>query len=251
MDASTGALIVVAGWLIGATGIGGVLVVPALGALEGLAMPHAIAATALAFALPGAAALWRLRGHADRLQATGGATPLPITSLILGAIPGSLLGAASVHHVGNVWLLAGLAVLALGSGLRGLRPAQAGHGPAASWSRPRALAMGALVGLGSGLSGTGGPVLLVPLLMALRQPLPATIAAAQAIQLPVALSAGAMHAWSGALDVGLALELGVWLLLGSVAGQWAATRLAVARLQMLVSVLLVATGLWLVLRLFV
>ena len=105
--------------------------------------------------------------------------------------------------------------------------------------------------MGSGLSGTGGPVLLVPLLMASRLPLPATIAAAQAIQLPVALSAGAMHAWSGALDFGLALELGAWLLLGSVAGQWAATRLAVARLQMLVSVLLIATGLWLGLRLFV
>ena len=80
--------------------------------------------------------------------------------------------------------------------------------------------------------------------------LPATVAAAQAIQLPVALSAGAVHAWSGALDLLLALQLGSWLLLGSLAGQWAARRIAVAQLQRLVSLLLIATGLWLAWRLF-
>lgn len=251
MDAGTSALILLAGWLIGATGIGGVLVVPVLGAMEGLAVPHAIAASALAFALPGALALWRLRGHTEGLRATGGTSPLPVAGLIWGAVPGSLLGAAGVHHIGNAWLLAGLAVLALGSGLRGLRAPDAVPSATTTLTPAQSVGLGALVGLGSGLSGTGGPVLLVPLLMALRQPLPATVASAQAIQLPVALSAGAMHAWSGVLDLALALQLGAVLLLGSLAGQWAATRLAVARLQLLVSLLLIGTGLWLGWRLFV
>ncbi|MDP3519129.1 MAG: sulfite exporter TauE/SafE family protein [Hydrogenophaga sp.] len=245
MDPITSALTLLAGWLIGATGIGGVLVVPVLGALEGVDLPRAIAASALAFALPGAVALWRLRGHAEGLRTTSAASPLPVASLVWGAVPGSLLGAALVHQVDKAWLLAGLATLALASGLRGLRPQGAAQGVVRPLARRQAGVLGALVGLGSGLSGTGGPVLLVPLLMALRQPLPATVAAAQAIQLPVALSAGAMHAWSGALDLPLALQLGAWLLLGSMAGQWAARRIAVSQLQRLVSLLLVATGLWL------
>ena len=249
MDAGASALVLLAGWLIGATGIGGVLVVPVLGALEGMALPRAIAASALAFALPGAVALWRLRGHAEALRATGAAGSLPMAALIGGAVPGSLLGAFGVHHLGSTWLLVGLAALALSSGLRGLRTAA--HGPSLpGMAPPVAACLGLLVGLGSGLSGTGGPVLLVPLLMALRQPLPATVAAAQAIQLPIALSAGAVHAWSGALDLLLALQLGSWLMLGSLAGQWAARRIAVAQLQRLVSLLLIATGLWLAWRLF-
>ncbi len=48
--------VVLAGWLIGATGIGGVLVVPALTRLGDLAVSQAIAASALGFAFPGAAA---------------------------------------------------------------------------------------------------------------------------------------------------------------------------------------------------
>lgn len=250
MDTGASALIVLAGWLIGATGIGGVLVVPVLGALEGIALPQAIAASALAFALPGAVALWRLRSLPHVKPAPGVGAPLPMASLIGGAVPGSLLGAAGVHHIGNTWLLAGLAALALVSGLRGLRPAQPEPEATQTITTSAAVVLGALVGLGSGLSGTGGPVLLVPLLMALRLPLPATVAAAQAIQLPVALSAGAMHAWSGALDLALAMQLGAWLLLGSLLGQWAGRHIAVAQLQRLVSCLLVATGLWLAWRLF-
>lgn len=250
MDAGVSALILLAGWLIGATGIGGVLVVPVLGALEGVELPRAIAASALAFALPGAVALWRLRGHAEALRTPHNARSLPVAALILGAVPGSLLGAAGVHQIGNTWLLAGLATLTLSSGLRGLLPSNSLPAQPRAMAPLAAAGLGALVGLGSGLSGTGGPVLLVPLLLALRQPLAATVAAAQAIQLPVALSAGAMHAWSGALDLTLALQLGAWLLLGSLAGQWAARRIAVPELQRLVSLLLIATGLWLGWRLF-
>jgi uncharacterized membrane protein YfcA len=87
-------------------------------------------------------------------------------------------------------------------------------------------------------------VLLVPLLMLWRQPLPQTVAAAQAIQLPVALCATAAHGLAGAVDWRLACTLGLVLLAGSVAGQWASQRMALGLLQKLVAVLLLATGLW-------
>lgn len=236
MGLASGAAILLAGWLIGATGIGGVLVVPALTGLDGMNVQAAIAASALAFAFPGAAALWWLR----RTPQAG----VGLGALVAGALPGAALGAALVHRVDVRWLFAGVALLALASGLRGLRPAPAaaserGHLPAAATA-----ALGAAVGLASALTGTGGPVLLVPLLMLWRQPIARTVAAAQAIQLPVALCAGAAHWASGALDLRLGCVLGAVLLAGSIAGQWAAQRINVGGLQRMVCLLLLVVGAW-------
>lgn len=243
MSPGTGAAILLAGWLIGATGIGGVLVVPALAQLEGIELQRAIAASGLAFGFPGVAALWWL-------HRSGAAESRRLLPLLAGAVPGALAGALLVHQMQARWLLWGLAALSLASGLRGLRPVSAtasSAGPVAL-SQPALLALGLAVGLGSALTGTGGPVLLVPLLMLLRQPMLSTIAAAQAIQLPLALCAGAIHATTGALDLRLAVLLGTILLVGSLGGLWCSRRLPVPQLQKLVSGLLVATGVWIAWR---
>lgn len=239
MGIASAAALLLAGWLIGATGIGGVLVVPALTQFEGLPLKQAIAASALAFAFPGAAALWWLR------RAPGAGASL--IALVAGAVPGAAVGALLVHSVDVHWLFTAMAALAITTAVRGLRSA----GSAAMPPRPppplSAAAMAALglaVGLGSGLTGTGGPVLLVPLLMLWRQPLHQTVAAAQAIQLPVALCATATHSLAGAMDWWLACTLGLLLLAGSLAGQWASQRMALGLLQKLVAVLLLVTGLW-------
>ena len=236
------ALTLLAGALIGATGIGGVLVVPILVAVEGLDLSRAIAASAIAFAFPGLLALWRLRRHPVPQD---GGPPLPFKPLILGALPGALLGAMWVHQAQPRLLLGILGCVALASGVRGfvLHAGSATQTPV-PLSTLGACALGAGVGVGSGLTGTGGPVLLVPLLLVLRQPLPATIMAAQAIQLPIALSAGLAHWGVGAIDGTLALVLGLCLLLGFLWGQWAARRVAMRRLQDLVNLLLVCIGLW-------
>jgi uncharacterized protein len=86
-------------------------------------------------------------------------------------------------------------------------------------------------------------------LMLLRQPLRSTVPAAQAIQLPVALCAAAGHAWAGALDLQLALLLGGVLLVGALAGQWAAPRTPALALHRLVCGLLILTGGWFAVRL--
>ena len=242
MGPASATAILVAGWLIGATGIGGVLVVPALSHFEAMQVQRAIAASALAFALPGVAALWWLRGaHAPGAQ---------LGALVLGALPGAVLGALLVHHIDPRWLLGGLALLALASGLRGLFPTPPAAAVLSALPTTTASVLGFAVGLGSALTGTGGPVLLVPLLMLRGQQLVATVAAAQAIQLPLALCASAAHWASGSLDLGLAAVLGVLLLAGSLAGQWCARRMQVHWLQQLVSLLLLATGAWFAWRTF-
>ena len=235
LDGATIAAVLLAGALIGATGIGGVLVVPALAHLGGVQVPQAIAASALAFAFPGVAALWWLWRD--------GTWQWRWSALLAGAMPAAVLAAAAVHHLDARWLFAAVALLAAFSGLRGFRqkPLGAQRKPPSTG----ALAgLGVAVGAGSALTGTGGPVLLVPALMLWSQPLPMTVALAQAIQLPLALSATVTHAAAGALDVQLALVLGVVLLVGSLTGRAVAKYLPVRGLQILVSLLLVAVGAW-------
>lgn len=239
---ASAAAILAAGWLIGATGIGGVLVVPVLNQLQGVALQQAIAAASLAFALPGIAAAWRLR-------ASGNAVPRGTIALSLASLPGAAVGALLVHAVSAQWLMGGLAVLALASGLWGLRCRPHEHTGRAPLPLAAMVLLGLAVGLGSALTGTGGPVLLVPLLLLAGQPLRNIVPPAQAIQLPVALCAATGHALAGALDLKLATALGAVLLVGSLAGQWAAPRTPALALHRLVCVLLILTGAWFAWRL--
>jgi uncharacterized membrane protein YfcA len=169
-------------------------------------------------------------------------------ALLAGAVPAAAGGALLVHDMDAGWLFAAVAALALFSGVRGLLQLRGPHVDThlqqAEPGLPALLLLGAAVGFGSAITGTGGPVLLVPALMLMRQPVVRTVAAAQAIQLPVALCAGVGHAMAGAVDWPLALLLGAMLLGGSIGGQAAASKLPVRSLQAVVSVLLLLVGAW-------
>jgi uncharacterized membrane protein YfcA len=233
--------VVLAGALIGATGIGGVLLVPLLTGLGGVPLPQAIAAASLGFALPALVALGPLRRQPELA-----ARCLP---LLAGALVGSAAGAFLVRWVPGAVLMAGVTALVLISGWRGLRASRSNAAApvvGAPLSPVSLLAVGVLVGMGSALTGTGGPVLVLPLLMLLRQPLLMAVVAAQAIQLPVAIAASAVHAIEGRLEPRLALLCGVLMLIGSMVGQRAAMRLDTRQLQRLVSLLLLGVGAWFV-----
>ena len=232
--------ILLAGGLIGATGIGGVLLVPVLTTLGGVALPQAIAASSLGFALPALVALGPLRRQPE--------LAVRCVPLLAGAFAGAAAGAFLVRWLSAPALMAGVTLLVLFSGWRGLRRSAPAASPAAAvivtLSGPTLLALGALVGVGSAVTGTGGPVLVLPLLMLMRQPILFSVVAAQAIQLPVAFASSAVHAIEGRLDVRLALLCGLLMLAGSLAGQRAATRLDTRQLQRFVSMLLLSVGAW-------
>lgn len=229
-------VILLAGALIGASGIGGVLLVPVLTQLGGVPVPQAIAAASLGFALPALVALGPLRR-----QPALATRCLP---LLAGALVGAVAGALLVRWLPATALMAGVTALVLFSGWRGLRRSAATPQAAEPLADATLLFVGVLVGLGSALTGTGGPVLVLPLLMLLRQPVLFAVVAAQAIQLPVALASSTVHAIEGRLDLRLALLAGLLMLAGSIAGQRAAARLDTRQLQRLVSLLLLAVGAW-------
>lgn len=234
--------VLLAGGLIGATGIGGVLLVPVLTRFGEVPAPQAIAAASLAFALPALVALRPLAREPALARRT-----LP---LLAGALAGAAGGALLVQALPARVLLGGVTALVLFAGVRGLL-AQERHAEAAPLlSAPVLAGLGLLVGIGSALTGTGGPVLLLPLLMLCRQRVDFAVIAAQAVQLPVALTSSAVHAAAHRLDWGLAAACGVLMLLGSLVGQRLAHGLDRQRLQGFVSGLLLIVGAWFVYLLF-
>ena len=74
--------------------------------------------------------------------------------------------------------------------------------------------IGLFVGLGSALTGTGGPVLLIPILLWLNFPLLAVVGLAQGIQIPIALSASTGNYIFSGIDFVLAGILSILLGIG-------------------------------------
>ena len=230
------ALAAIAGVLIGMTGVGGVLLVPALTEWAQVPLERAIAASMLAFLCAGTFATVLHLRRAPVPVST--AAPLA-ASAGLGAVTGSL----TVVFIAPELVRGFIAALALMSGVHAWVSA---HAPGADrLPSPRTLAaLGVLVGVGSALSGTGGPVLLLPILLALRTPAHRAVALALVVQVPISLSATVIHAVAGRIDYPLAALLSALLLAGILAGAAVSRRLSGHGLKRVVAVMLIAVGVW-------
>ncbi|WP_011300660.1 sulfite exporter TauE/SafE family protein [Cupriavidus necator] len=233
-------LIVLAGAAIGATSIGGVLVVPVLTGIAGLPLAEAVAASSLAF-VPAGLLGWR----AARVQAGLHATPWALHAT---ALSGAVCGALLVHVVptngADLWL----AALAAVSGLYGLASLMAAQGERPMPATAMLAVVGFAVGLGSALSGTGGPVLLLPLLLLRRTATAPALAAALAIQLPIALAASAAHWFGGHLPLAVGLKTGALVTAGALAGRFLARKMPARALRGSASLCLLAVAAWYAVR---
>ena len=243
MNLTAALLVVLAGLAVGATSIGGILVVPTLTVAADVPVHAAIAASNFSFLFTGAAAIAFQR--ALQRAAPRSAQP-PLTGLYMAALAGAALGALTLQWLPSSLIRAVVAVLAVLSGSMALVQAKHGDAPttARGWMRgPVMLALGVAVGCGSAWSGTGGPVLLLPVLIFARVPTALAIAMAQGIQLPIAGAASAVNLLSGQLDLGIGLMLGALLMLGWGAGFAFARRVPAAALRRLLALALITVGL--------
>lgn len=201
----------VIGMLVGALGIGGILLPSALTLIAGIAIHQSMATALITFIVTGLAGTlaFQRRGGIDwRL-----ARPLALGAALsgwAGAWASSLLAAPTLSL-----LLAGVVT---GAGLVTLTRRQG-----ASWAQPRAnrlllLGAGAITGFVSGLTGVGGPVLLVPLMLACGFPALTAIGVGQVIQIVGALSGTAANLRLGTIDFGLAALVAVFEVAGVFAG---------------------------------
>lgn len=226
----------IAGLLIGSVGIGGVIVAPALTYLVGLDIRTAIAAALIGFGFSGIVGTLRYQRHGAIEWSTA-------RTLILYALPAAVVGAYSVRVTPELLLRCILGVVVVASGLYGLFGVTKHEGAASAALSSRQIGViGFVTGYGSALTGTGGPLLLVPILVWLQQPILWSIGLSQVIQLPISLSATATNIGllpDAATCVALAAALGA----GSWAGSYIAHAVSQASLRRLVSYLLVAVGL--------
>lgn len=225
----------IAGLLIGLTGIGGVLLVPVLTQFVGIPVDRAIAASLLGFLVAGiVAAFVHLRRA--RLE------PRPLVVLCLAAATGALFGAATLDWLPALAVRLFIALLSLVSGLHALA-SKPSSGKGIPSTRLLGV-LGLLVGYGSAISGTGGPVMLIPLLLALRTPVAPAIALGLAAQLPISATATAIYALDGRIDLELGATLAAWLVAGSFGGALLSRRLSGRGLTAAVALILIAVGLW-------
>lgn len=211
-----GSIGLVAGLLIGCVGVGGVIVVPAL--VYGLNVPihDAIASAMMGYIFTGAVgtAVYA-RSRSIRWDLAGW--------IALGAGPGALLGAWAVSFVDPRILECGVGVLSLAYGANALLRRTADGAAAPTALGPKALiVIGLVTGVLSAVTGTGGPLVLVPILVFLKLPTLAAVGLSQAAQVPIALLATAGNFAYGDPDVSWGLALGVGLTIGTLLGAKAA-----------------------------
>jgi uncharacterized membrane protein YfcA len=230
------ALAATAGLLIGSVGIGGVILVPALVYVASHSIQSAIAASLAAFIVSGLVGIFA--------YAKAGSIRWRMTSwLWLGALPSAFAGALLVSAVAPAVLEAAIGLLIAGAGLHAvLNRRGERRGAETALSGPSLTLIGAVTGLLSALTGTGGPLVLVPILVSLDVPVLASIGLAQAVQLPIAAAATGGNWLSGVLDLELALLLAGGIAIGTWIGAKAAHAVPTQLLRKAVAVLLVLVG---------
>lgn len=225
----------ISGLMIGCIGIGGVILVPALVFLAGITIQHAIPAAMCAYILPGIVGTWVFARnksiHWDMAL-----------WLCLAATPAAFAGAWAVSIFDPRVLETCLGLLTLLSGLNTLRTTNVADGPPTKASTGPLLIVGAVTGFLSSITGTGGPLVLVTILMSMRMPVLTAVGLSQAIQLPVAIAATAGNVLYGELDLALAAALAASLTVGTWFGARLAHAVPRAVLRGIVSVVLVLIG---------
>jgi uncharacterized membrane protein YfcA len=226
------------GVLIGSIGIGGVLLVPMLTYLGGIEIHTAIAVAMFSYLFTGAV------GATVYARRRSIRWPMAIW-LCAGAMPAAFAGSWLTNLLPGHVLEIIIAVFVIFSGANALRPDHAGAVEnSALDGRVNLLLIGVVTGLGSAMSGTGGPLLLVPILIWLKVPVLTAIGLSQAIQLPIATLATAGNLIYGQLDFLFGAVVAAGLTAGSFAGAHAAHMVSQAVLKRVVAVVLIAVGLY-------
>ena len=271
----------VAGLLIGAIGVGGVILVPCLLQLplegdEEERLATAVSSSMFSYIFAGlAGSCAYLRRKSVNRWSTAW--------LLVGVVPGAVLGAVTLALVKPLWikvvLYSMVALSALFSVYRSVKELRKTQAPASEELEPQCtpspstvigalsrVGIGLMVGLGSAVTGTSGPVLLLPILLTLRWETLETLGSAQVrqdlshlrtirpqtqvLQLPLAAAAVCTFLIQGSplnLPLGAALAMG--LVPGVLMGAVLAHNLPVLRLRLGMAIVLIVASILLLAKL--
>ncbi|HET9155738.1 MAG TPA: sulfite exporter TauE/SafE family protein [Myxococcaceae bacterium] len=184
---------VLIGVLIGSTGVGGVLLVPFLVHALGYPVQSAVAVALWSFLWSGLLAIalyWR----------RGSISARPALWLCGAAVPGAVLGSAALSVVPGRVVEALIAGVLLVGGMQTLRRPRE-HVRREAPGPALLVGLGLLTGFASALLGAGGAFLLVPLLVALGEPVLLAVGLGQVIQVPISAVATVANLRAGRVDL--------------------------------------------------
>jgi uncharacterized membrane protein YfcA len=230
------------GILIGSVGIGGVLLVPALKFLGDIPLHSAIPACMLSYMVTGSvgALIYARHGTINWSMAK---------KVCLGALPGAYIGAFFLPYFRADILEVFIATLVLASGVHALVRKTANQQSIEKTEKHTPLiAIGLVAGIGSALSGTGGPLLLIPILIWFKVPVLIAIGLSQVIQIPISASATLGNVLHGQIDINRAFVLALTMVGGTLVGAKLVHHLPVDSLRKLVACLLIVVGVMMLVR---
>lgn len=233
-----------AGLLIGAAGIGGVILVPLLVYFAGVDIHTSVAATVAAFLVSGfvGTVVYSQRGTIQWID---------FMTISIGAVPGAFIGAYVLPKINAQLLTFFIAIALLVSAVRQIRSNKMEdlNRSSREVSKHQMALVGLVTGFFSVLSGTGGPLVLLPLLTWLSVPLMTAIGLSQAIQLPIAIFATVGNEANKLVNWDLVLFLAIGLAIGSFIGAKLSKRLPVEHIKALVAFLLLGSGAYMIIAL--
>jgi len=233
------------GALIGAVGIGGVLLIPALTAFAALPIQTAMATALFTFAFTGivGTAMFQRRGSID-WRVTRPVVLSAVIFAFVGAWVNSIARPTTLALVlAGVIIFAGVYTLLTWHGMR-----QTAFRDDAGSQRLLLSAIGGIAGFGSGLTGVGGPALSVPLMVMFGFPALVSIGASQVLQIVAAISGTLGNLRFGSIDFAIAAIVTLLELAGVIVGVRLAHAVDAGVLRKVVAVLCLVVGAALVLR---
>lgn len=239
------AVALLVGFFIGTTGVGGVLLIPALTWFGGVPLHQASATVLLSFLFIG---IWGTRLFQRRGSIDWKITP----PLLGGALVFAYLGARANALIDAQVLAPIIGLLIFFAGAYVIYPHR--HGDAVrrdGRSRAQQLLLaviGAVAGFGSGLSGAGGPVFSSPMLLAAGFAPLAVVGAGQVMLIVVASFGTLGNLQSGSIDFALAGWITLFELAGAMAGAHLAHAISGKALRQGVAGLCMLTGLMMLAR---
>jgi hypothetical protein len=166
-----------------------------------------------------------------------------VTRLILGVAPAALCGAVINGALPAAVVGLMLTVLMACTGVHTLATSGR-HRPVGRTGPPPIvlIGVGAVVGFGSALTGSSGPVLLVPIMLLFEVPMLQAVGTSQVVQVVVALVATGGYAFYGGVNFALGTAIGVTATVGVVGGAHIAHRLPALHLRRLAAAVLICAG---------
>ena len=233
------------GFFCGCTSIGGILLIPAIVIFSNLNLHEAMATSLFSFALM--AMLGTFLHYRKRTIVWNDAFAICCSAAI-----SSIVGAYVNPYVNTYILNIILACLILFSGISILLPQKNSFfADIMELSRKRFVflfILGILVGFMAGLTGIGGPVLSVPIMVSIGFSPIASIAVSQPLQVIAGASGSIINIFNGYINYSMAIWITVLEFIGFYFGIVLAYKLNAKVLKYLICLLCVITGVYMIVR---